>query len=115
VEALGVGAEAGEVLEVIVDEEVSEVTAVEEALEALVVVAAVVAAAEDSEEVVVVSEAHNTRDAQNPFFPTVFIRLCERPQIEERNKSRRRRCTRSYGLRVLTSCSASLSLLIRSS
>ena len=62
----GVGVEAGEVLEVTVDEG---------ALEASVVVVAAVAEAGDSEEEVVVgSEVHNTSDAQNLFFSTVFMR-----------------------------------------
>ena len=62
----GVGVEAGEVLEV---------TADEGALEASVVVVAAVAEAGDSEEEVVVgSEVHNTSDAQNLFFSTVFMR-----------------------------------------
>ncbi|SRR6266702_2412001 len=76
----GAGVEAGEVLEVTVDEEALEATVGEEALEALVVVVAVVvvAVAEDSEEVVVVSEAHNkkylcTRGATS-VFPIVFMR-----------------------------------------
>lgn len=74
VEVPGVGVEVGEVLEVTVDEEDSEVIAVEEASEAMVaVVAVVVVAAEDSEEVAVVSEAHNTSDAQFFFFPTGFV------------------------------------------
>jgi hypothetical protein len=119
VEVPGVGVEVGEVLEVTVDEEDSEVIAVEEASEAMVaVVAVVVVAAEDSEEVAVVSEAHNTSDAQFFFLPNGFraaSQLCEQPQIAERNISPRRRCIRSYGLRVLTSSSVSFSLLIRSS
>lgn len=103
----GVGVEAGEVLEVTVDEG---------ALEASVVVVAAVAEAGDSEEEVVVgSEVHDTSDAQNLFFPTIFHAEPERTKIAERNESRRRRCNRSYGLRALISSSASLSLLIRSS
>ena len=64
-ELLGVEEEVGEALGVTVDKGV---------LEVLVVVAAVVVAAEDSEEVVAVSEAHNTRNAQHLFSPTVFMR-----------------------------------------
>ena len=71
----GVGVEAGEVLEV---------TADEGALEASVVVVAAVAEAGDSEEEVVVgSEVHNTSDAQNLFFPTVFMRSPSEPKLQK--------------------------------
>lgn len=62
----GVGVEAGEVLEVTVDEGASEAS--------VVVVAAVAEAGDSEEEVVVGSEVHNTSDAQNLFFSTVFMR-----------------------------------------
>ena len=118
VELPGAGVVAGEVLEVTEDEEALEVTVGEEVLEALVEVVAVVVVAEDSEAVVVVSEAHNTSETQHLFFPTVFMRRqsCARDRrLQTKNRSQRRHSTKTYGLRALTSCSESLSFLIRSS
>lgn len=71
----GVGVEAGEVLEVTVDEG---------ALEASVVVVAAVAEAGDSEEEVVVgSEVHDTSVAQNLLFPTVFMRSPSEQRLQK--------------------------------